>query len=66
VSKPITFHATFYKATTTADGGWRVYLDLSEGAGPVVARLAAAQGQVLQCAIMPEDECGGTDGEDDE
>jgi hypothetical protein len=54
--KPITFPAYFYKAQTTVDGGWRIYLDLDASSGDVVAKLAQTQGIVLQVAVVPEEE----------
>lgn len=58
VYSAVEFRAFFSKATTTVDGGWRVYLDLSELSGDVVAKLANTKGRALQVAIVVEPEDG--------
>ena len=50
--EPITFTAHFYKAQTTVDGGWRIYLDLPANAGDTVSKLAEAANKLLQCAVV--------------
>jgi hypothetical protein len=48
----ITFHATFGKALTTVDGGWRLQLELSENCGGIVADIAKLKGVLLHVVIM--------------
>lgn len=54
--QPIALQATFFKATTTADGAWRVSFDLPEQAGPQVSELAKLKGQALYIVIMDEEQ----------
>lgn len=51
----ITFQATFSKATTLVDGGWRVSFDLSESSGHKAAQIAALTGSILQIAVVPDE-----------
>lgn len=51
----ITFLATFNKATTLVDGGWRISLDLAEHESDKITQLAKAKDQVLQVAIIPQE-----------
>lgn len=51
----ITFNATFSKATTLVDGGWRLSLDLSENDGDKITELAMLSRDLLQVAIIPID-----------
>jgi hypothetical protein len=53
--QPIALIATFSKASTLVDGGWRVSFDLSEQSGPEVSELAKLKGQALYIVIMDEE-----------
>lgn len=48
--------ATFVKASTTSDGGWRIQFDLPEGgeSAVVLAALATLRGKVLKLSIDEE------------
>lgn len=49
----ITFNATFAKATTLIDGGWRISLDLPDFEAQKVTALAQLSDRALQVAIVP-------------
>lgn len=53
MNEGITFLAAFYKATSLADGGWRISFDLDENAGITAAQVAALKGQQLEIAVVP-------------
>lgn len=49
----VTFTATFSRATTLVDGGWRLTFDLGINEGPCIAQLAELRNELLQIAILP-------------
>lgn len=56
VGDPITFVATFNKATTTVDGGWRIYLDLLDTDGDKVSEIAKNKDHTFQVAMVPSED----------
>lgn len=48
----VTFMATFVKAATLIDGGWRLSLDIPEDQGQVVSEIAQLRGYRLQVAVV--------------
>lgn len=55
VAEPIAVQATFSKATTLVDGGWRISFDLSETQAEAVSKIAQLNGQCLYLAIVTEE-----------
>ncbi len=49
----LTFTGIVTKATTTVDGGWRVYIDLGMNDGEAVTKLIELRDQLLQFAAVP-------------
>lgn len=62
----ITFKSVLSRATTTADGGWRIYLDLSEKDSETVAALVKNKDRILAVAIVPEDPISGDEFEEED
>lgn len=58
LNKRLTFHAVFQSARTTVDGGWRITLDLSADASPMMAELLEWKDRALYVAIIPDDSDG--------
>lgn len=53
MNESISFQATFFKATTTVDGGLRISLDIPEHQAQVFVDLIKYQKRVLEVAIIP-------------
>lgn len=51
--KGIIFQATFFKATTTVDGGLRISLDIPNHQAQVFVELMKVQKRVLEVAVVP-------------
>lgn len=50
--EPIVIQATFNKATTTVDSGWRLSFDTGEEMSEACARLSKMRDQVLYVVVM--------------
>jgi len=59
MSAPITLHAILVRVSTTADGGWRVTLDVPQSDADQVMRLSALRDCALGVAIVPETDSQG-------
>ena len=55
MSTPITFKAILAKVSTTADGGWRVTLDVAECDREAVLTLSKFRELLLAIAIVPDE-----------
>jgi hypothetical protein len=53
MTEQISFQATFFKATTTVDGGLRISLDIPEHQAQIFVDLMKCQKRVLEVAIIP-------------
>mgnify|MGYP003437482779 CR=1 FL=1 len=49
----ITFKGIVTKATTTVDGGWRIYIDLGFDESEKITQLIEHKDQILQFAAIP-------------
>lgn len=58
----IAFQATFSKATTLVDGGWRVSFDVNPDDAAKLAILSQWRDQLLQLAVVPLPADGGVFG----
>lgn len=47
-----TFSATFFKATTTIDGGWRITFDVNPSEADQIHQLANCKDKELQLGIV--------------
>ena len=58
----ITFSATFSKASTLVDGGWRVSFDVNPDDAAKLAALSQFRDRLLQLAVIPFPEDKGVFG----